>query len=135
MLIRRRSLAARTIKAAFSDYVVFGNGDVREFADIAKFSSSGVDGVMVGYKREKCPQLPSTHALRYGALRNPAVFSSTLVPLEIVLADYLSVSAKYKNRFIDVLRHLGWILKSHVNAETRAKLFTCMDLHQVMYAS
>lgn len=85
------------IKATFPECVIVGNGDVKTFADFERFKMlSGVDSVMSGY----------------GALCSPSIFSAEFVSKAVEVEAYLTIARNHKQNWINVLRHVGWILKS-----------------------
>jgi len=107
--------AIKTIKETFVDIPIIGNGDVSCYEDFEKFKSLyGVDSVMSGY----------------GALLNPSIFSNEYIHLNQRINDYLTISSNYRNRWIDILRHLAWILKSTIKDKSlKSKLFCCQDFN------
>jgi tRNA-dihydrouridine synthase len=108
--------AIKQIKESLFDMPVIGNGDVTCFDDFRRFKEfSGVDSVMSGY----------------GALLNPSLFQPNIIPLEEILEQYISIARQHQNKFIDILRHIAWILKQHVVPGFKAQLFECKNLEQV----
>jgi len=114
--------AIRRIREVFPDVPIVGNGDVKVNADFAKFKSlSNVDGIMVGY----------------GALKDPSLFGQNKLPVNVMIQDYIDIARNYQNRFIDILRHIMWMLKgSNYNEsctkEVKANLFKCNSMEEVV---
>lgn len=103
--------AIKQIREAIPDIIVIGNGDVKTFSDFEKFKSlSNVDSVMVGY----------------GALLDPTVFTNDNIPLQDVINDFLKIAYTKKNKFVNILKHVEWILRrTHSNVIFKSELFSC----------
>eukprot|EP01125_Pyxidicula_operculata_P002772 TRINITY_DN1260_c0_g1_i3.p1 TRINITY_DN1260_c0_g1~~TRINITY_DN1260_c0_g1_i3.p1 ORF type:complete len:316 (-),score=63.95 TRINITY_DN1260_c0_g1_i3:47-994(-) len=108
----------RMIREAFPDMPIIGNGDVKEYSDFERFKRiSGVDSVMSGY----------------GALLNPAVFSSEPVDIGDVITKYISIVRRHKGKWVDVLRHVGWMVKRRCpnTKEFKANLFQSRSFEDI----
>jgi hypothetical protein len=69
----------------------------------------------------------------YGALLNPSIFQPNVVPLEEMLEEYIFIARQHQNKFVDILRHIAWMLKRYVSPDFKAKLFQCQNLEQVKF--
>uniref|UniRef100_A0A6B2L820 tRNA-dihydrouridine synthase n=1 Tax=Arcella intermedia TaxID=1963864 RepID=A0A6B2L820_9EUKA len=120
--------AIRQIKEELPDVWIIGNGDIYKHEDFQKFKDlSGVHSLMSGY----------------GALTSPWIFSlsPTAETLNQTLADclntYLQIASQHHNKWIDVLRHTGWMLKKHIPLspelvkQFRTKLYECKNMEDV----
>jgi hypothetical protein len=52
-----------------------------------------------------------------------------------MIVDYIAIAKMHVNPLIDVLRHIGWMVKGCLSAEARGQLFQCPDMHHVRYVS
>lgn len=104
--------AIDSIKAAFPDRVIIGNGDVRTHAQLQhRLTTSAADAVMVGY----------------GALRDPTLFGAAKFELQQVVQEYVDLARRHPNKLIDVKRHLGWLTKQL--CKTKVERFHLFDAH------
>jgi len=110
--------ALKRIRESFPNIQIIGNGNIGQYLDFEKMiKETNVDSAMAGY----------------GALCNPAIFSSIKIPLAQQIEDYLTIARSHQNKWIDILRHLHWMLKSHnCCSEDIEKLFQCKHLSQVI---
>lgn len=69
----------------------------------------------------------------YGALLNPSIFQPNFIPLEEMLEEYIFIARQHQNKFVDILRHIAWMLKRYVSPDFKAKLFQCQNLEQVKF--
>jgi len=110
--------AIRQIKEAFPDIPIIGNGDVSCYDDFERFQKlSGCDSIMSGY----------------GALRYPSIFSPTRQTTAIHVKDYLDIARCFTNKWVDVLRHIMWIVKHHItDPNIKAEIFQTESLNQLL---
>jgi tRNA-dihydrouridine synthase len=81
---------------------------------------TGVDGAMAGYS----------------ALINPAIFHHNIVPISDVISNYLHIARQHENEWIDIQRHVEWMLKNHsLSKQHKEELFTCSNIEELRYAS
>ena len=118
---------------------LIGNGDVTVYSDFERFKQlSGVDSVMVGYGALLDPTVfsPSNSASPTGTLDG---LSTTKVPLETVLYDYLNIARRHHNGLVDVQRHIQWMTKRRTGGDiaTKASIFQSQSLQELqqMFAS
>eukprot|EP01119_Soliformovum_irregulare_P016895 TRINITY_DN4954_c4_g1_i2.p1 TRINITY_DN4954_c4_g1~~TRINITY_DN4954_c4_g1_i2.p1 ORF type:complete len:412 (+),score=166.82 TRINITY_DN4954_c4_g1_i2:46-1236(+) len=106
--------AIKEIRSAFPDVTIVGNGDIRKFSDFeAMIKDTGVDAGMVGY----------------GALLDPTLFQVETKTTGEIVSDYLTIARKHKNKWIDILRHLEWMIrKSILDVEQKSRLFQTQNL-------
>jgi len=85
------------IKETFPDLIIIGNGDISNYSEFERYRQLyKVDSVMSGY----------------GALKNPSIFSPEPIEIHTMIDDYIFIARKHHNRIIDILRHIGWMIKS-----------------------
>eukprot|EP01126_Amoeba_proteus_P051549 TRINITY_DN6161_c0_g3_i10.p1 TRINITY_DN6161_c0_g3~~TRINITY_DN6161_c0_g3_i10.p1 ORF type:complete len:132 (-),score=23.90 TRINITY_DN6161_c0_g3_i10:277-672(-) len=53
----------------------------------------------------------------YGALLCPSLFSSEPDSISNHIQNYLEIARCFRNRWIDILRHIAWMLKRHPNGK------------------
>jgi hypothetical protein len=96
---------------------------------------TGVDGGMAGYIYWRLFYI-LIDKTRYGALVKPSIFSATPVSIEQTLKDYLEIARERKNAWVDILRHVQWILKKHnLQPQEVASMFRCTSLEELWYIS
>jgi tRNA-dihydrouridine synthase len=111
--------AIRTVREAFPQLCIVGNGSVECYDDIARmYDECKVDGVMIGY----------------AALKNPRVFSPENEPTARMIERYITHAQQHKNNWIDILRHMAWMLKNeHLRGkkELKAQMFKTSSLAEL----
>jgi hypothetical protein len=65
---------------------------------------------------------------------NPGKVFSLIEPsLETQLQDYFDLAILYKNRLVDIQRHVAWLIKRHVkDKEVKAALFQCKTMEEIV---
>eukprot|EP01127_Copromyxa_protea_P003881 TRINITY_DN1363_c1_g1_i1.p1 TRINITY_DN1363_c1_g1~~TRINITY_DN1363_c1_g1_i1.p1 ORF type:complete len:384 (-),score=79.46 TRINITY_DN1363_c1_g1_i1:37-1188(-) len=101
--------AIREVKENFPDFPIIGNGDVIRYQDFENFKNhSKVDSIMSGY----------------GALLKPSLFSEKEATMEEHISSFLYFSRLHGNKWVDALRHVAWMIKSHPQgAQLKGQLF------------
>lgn len=70
---------------------------------------------------------------RYGALLSPSVFSPNPSSIASHIENYLFIARQHENKWIDVLRHVAWMLKRHPQgADLKAKIFQAQSLSDLL---
>jgi tRNA-dihydrouridine synthase len=88
------------------------------YNDFDRFrAQSDVDSAMVGY----------------GALLNPSVFSPEPDSLSNMISKYLTIARQHENRLVDIQRHIAWMVKRHTPATTKAQLFDCQSIDDIVF--
>src|SRR5690242_13455940 len=94
-----------------SDIAIIGNGNIGQYIDFESMvQETGVDGANASY----------------AALINPSIFQPNSVPIAQYIGDYFNIARRYENSWIDILRHLEWMLKSYnLSPPLKALMFNC----------
>jgi len=108
----------KRIRDSFPDIFLIGNGNIGTFEDFSlMIQQTGVDAAMAGY----------------GALVMPCIFQALQIPLSLMIDDYLEIARKHRNHWIDIQRHVQWMLKTvhSITPMERFQLFKCRNLQEL----
>ncbi|PRP77480.1 dihydrouridine synthase [Planoprotostelium fungivorum] len=114
--------AIKKIRETFPDIPIIGNGNVGSHGDFqSMIDHTGVDGVMAGY----------------GALIKPCLFQSEEIDIGQMVRDYLLIAVGHENDWIDIQRHIQWIIKGKSTlifelSMQKAELFTTKNIPELI---
>jgi hypothetical protein len=81
-----------------NDIPIIGNGNIGQHIDFSRIiKETGVNAGMAGY----------------GALVKPCIFQEEEISEEKCVSDYLNIARSRENLWIDILRHVQWMLKNY----------------------